>query len=150
MEVERMIKQNAPNHIIKYCYKDNTDDYYIYLHKNYETENSFVYKLRCTCGCNKFIVYQDQHPSIFAECINCNQMITIYDLDYYPSAIKLKKNFNLIKIDIEPVWVYVNYEYSDEYLYEEDVEFDADDITWGKVFIANKNELKKILDDETA
>lgn len=145
-----MMEQNAPNHIIEYCYKDNTDDCFLYLCKHYETENSFVHKLRCTCGCNKFIVYKDKHPSIFAECANCGKVITVYDLAYYPSAVKLKKDFNLTKVDDAPVLVYVNYEYDDEYLYEEDVEFDANDVTWGKVFIANNNEIKKILDDETA
>ena len=84
------------------------------------------------------------------QCANCGKVITVYDLAYYPSAVKLKKDFNLIKVDDSPVCVYVNYEYDDEYLYEEDVEFDANDVTWGKVFIANNNELKKILDDETA
>ena len=136
-----MIKQNAPCHIIEYCYKDDTDDFFLDLCKHYETENSFVYKLRCTGGCNRFIVYQDKHPSIFAECVNCGKIIIVYDLEYYPSAVKLKKDFNLIKVQEEPVLVYVNYEYDDEYLYEFDVEFDANDVTWGKVFIANNNEL---------
>lgn len=44
----------------------------------------------------------------------------------------------------------MNYEYSDEFLYEDDVEFDVNDITWAKVFISNGSELIKILDDETA
>lgn len=144
------MEQSAPNHIIEYCYKDDSDDYFIHLRKHYETENSFVYKVKCTCGCNKFIVYKDKHPSVFAECDNCRKVITVYELAHYPSAVKLKKDFDLIKVDEAPVMVYVNYEYDDEYLYEEDVEFNANDITWGKVFIANKNGLKKILDDETA
>ena len=144
------MEQSAPNHIIEYCYKDDSDDYFIHLRKHYETENSFVYKLRCTCGCNKFIVYQDKHPSVFADCTNCGKMITVYDLAYYPSAVKLKKEFALTKVDVSPVSVYVNYEYDDEYLYEDDVEFEANDITWGKVFIGINNELIKILDDETA
>lgn len=145
-----MMEQNAPNHVIEYCYKDDTDDDFLYLCNHYESENSFVHKLRCTCSCNKFTVYKDKHPSVLAECANCGKVITVYDLAYYPSAVKLKKDFNLIKVDDSPVCVYVNYEYDDEYLYEEDVEFDANDVTWGKVFIANNNELKKILDDETA
>jgi len=144
------MEQSAPNHIIEYCYKDDSDDYFIHLRKHYETENSFVYKVKCTCGCNKFIVYKDKHPSVFAECDNCRKVITVYELAYYPSAVKLKKDFDLVKVDEAPVMIYVNYEYDDEYLYEEDVEFNANDITWGKVFIVNKNGLKKILDDETA
>lgn len=77
-------------------------------------------------------------------------MITVYDLKYYPSAVKLNKDYTLNQINKDSVFVYVNYEYDDEFLYEEDVEFDADDITWGKVFILNNNYLIKILDDETA
>lgn len=76
-------------------------------------------------------------------------MITVYDLKYYPAAIKLNKNFIISKVNERFVQVYVNYEYDDEFLYEDDVEFDANDITWGKVFIENNGELKKILDDET-
>ncbi len=74
----------------------------------------------------------------------------MYDLKFYPAATKLNKQFTISKVDERLVQVYVNYEYDDEFLYEDDVEFDANDITWGKVFIADRDELKKILDDETA
>ncbi|MBD5088431.1 MAG: hypothetical protein HDT30_06405 [Clostridiales bacterium] len=145
-----MIKQSAPDHVIKYCYKDNSDCFYSYLCETYEGGYSNVYKLKCSCNCKKFLVYQDAHPSIFAECCNCGKMITVYDLENYPAATKLKENFTLKKADENSVFVYVNYEYSDEYLYEDDVEFDVNDITWAKVFILNSGELIKILDDETA
>ncbi|MBP3610799.1 MAG: hypothetical protein J6J42_10760 [Lachnospiraceae bacterium] len=145
-----MMKQNAPGHVVQYCYKDNNDAFFSYLCKHYEEENSFVYKLKCTCTCDKFIVYQDEHPSVFAECNNCGKKITVYDLAYYPAAVKLEKNLLLKKTTRKAVYVYVNYEYDDEFLYENDVDFNANDITWAKVFIANDNGLKKILDDETA
>ena len=140
----------APNHIKKYCVKDNTDPWYLYLYKKFASKTSFVYKVKCTCHCERFEVYQDAHPSIFAKCCNCGNMITVYDLKFYPAATKLNKQFTISKVDERTVQVYVNYEYDDEFLYEDDVEFDANDITWGKVFIANSDELKKILDDETA
>ena len=76
--------------------------------------------------------------------------ITIYDLKYYPAAIKLDDNCPLSKVYHEPVSVFMNYEYSDEYLYEDDVAFDINDVVWGKVFIRVNNSLIKILDDETA
>lgn len=145
-----MEKQNAPNHVMKYCYRDDSDIFFLYLYKHYERPCSFVYKLKCTCGCNKFIVYEDAHPSVFVKCSKCGKRITVYDLAYYPSAIKMKKQFALSKVEDNPVFVYVNYEYDDEFMYEEDVEFNADDITWGRVFIVNSNKLEKILDDETA
>lgn len=145
-----MIRQSAPNHILKYCYKDNRDCFLSYLCETFEDEYSNVYKLKCTCRCENFVVYQDAYRSIFAKCSNCGKKIIVYDLQYYPAAAKLKKSFTLKKVDELPVSVYVNYEYSDEFLYEDDVEFDVNDITWAKVFIYNGSELIKILDDEIA
>lgn len=145
-----MMKPSAPNHVIEYCHIDENDSCFSHLCNTYKGANSFVYKLKCTCNCEKFIVYKDEHPSVFAKCNNCGKMITVYDLKYYPSAVKLNKDYTLNQINKDSVFVYVNYEYDDEFLYEEDVEFDADDITWGKVFILNNNYLIKILDDETA
>lgn len=143
------MKQSAPKHIIEYCDRDNDDSVYAYLYETFGAETSFVYKVKCTCNCEKFIVYQDAHPSVFAKCCNCGNMITVYDLEYYPAAVKLDRNYAVNKMDENSVRVYVNYEYSDEFLDEEDVEFDANDITWAKVFIANNGAIRKILDDET-
>ncbi len=144
------MKQNAPDHIIKYCYKDINDIFFRELCEQYGSECSYVHKLRCSCGGSKFLVYQDDHPSIFVKCIDCNKMITVYDLDYYPAATKLKQEFEMKRINDKGQSVYVNYEYSDEYLYEEDVDFDSNDITWGRVFIMIDGQLLKVLDDETA
>lgn len=58
-------------------------------------KNSFVYKVKCTYICERFVVYQDAHPSVFAECCNCGNLITVYDLKYYPAAVKLNKNFTV-------------------------------------------------------
>ena len=98
--------------------------WYLYLYKNFTSKTSFVYKIKCTCHCKRFEVYQDAHPRIFAKCCNCGNMITVYDLKFYPAATKLNKQFTISKVDERLVQVYVNYEYDDE--------------------------LKKILDDETA
>ena len=143
-------KSYAPNHIMEYCYRDKNDSLYLSLCGKYEDINSFVYKLKCKCDCKKFILYKDKHPSVFAKCSNCEEWITIYDLKYYPSAVKIKKEMPLEHINLEAAFVYVNYEYDDEFLYEEDVDFNIDDITWGRAFMLNDNELVKILDDETA
>lgn len=144
-----MIKK-APNHVIKYCCIDKKDLYFKHLCDMYQDVNSFVYKLKCTCNCEKFIVYHDEHPSVFAKCNDCKKMITVYDLKNYPSAVKLNNDYNLKELYENSIHVYMNYEYDDEYMYEEDVEFDNDDITWGKVFVLKDNQLMKILDDETA
>ncbi|MBD5544708.1 MAG: hypothetical protein HDR01_10855 [Lachnospiraceae bacterium] len=49
-------------------------------------------------------------------------MVTAYDLKYYPASVKLDKDYVLNKVNENSVFVYVNYEYNDEFLYEEDVE----------------------------
>ena len=48
-----VIKQSAPDHVIKYCYKDNSDCFYSYLCETYEGDYSNVYKLKCSCNCKK-------------------------------------------------------------------------------------------------
>lgn len=146
---EGKMEPSAPSHIKKYCVIDNTDPWYLYLYKNLASKTSFVYKVKCTCNCERFVVYQDAHPSIFAECSNCGNLITVYDLKCYPAAVKLNKNFTVYRVDERFVQVYVNYEYDDECLYEDDVEFDTNDITWCKVFIESNDKLEKIMDDET-
>lgn len=139
----------APEHVAKYCYIDNDDKCYFDLAQQYKGDCSYVYKIKCTCGCKNFAVYKDKHPTIIAECNECKKKILIYDLANYPSSVKLNKDYALIKIcDKSPI--YVNYEYDDEYLFEEDVVFDVNDITWAKVFVITDNQLQIALDDETA
>lgn len=145
-----MMNKFAPDHIKKYCVNDRNDDLYNCLTSLYKKQYSFVYKIRCTCGCDKFMVYVDEHPSAFAKCTLCNEYIVIYDLKYYPSATKLNKICSKKQIGKEGVKVYVVFEYNDEFEDEEDVKFDSNDITWGKVFVRDKNGLMMILDDETA
>ena len=144
------MKKCAPKHVSEYCYVDKSDSFYCYLQKKYGDDCSFVYKIKCTCGSMNFFVYKDAHPSIFAKCCCCEKNITIYDLAYYPAAVKLKKDFQIKEVDKNAVLVYANYEYDDEFLYEEDVLCDENGVTWGKVFIRKGDELIKILDDETA
>ena len=140
----------APDHIVDYCYRETKDMTYMYLNEKYGGEWSHIYKIRCSCNCDNFIVYKDAHPSVFAKCCQCGKILTIYDLRFYPAAIKLETEYPQEQIGDEAVNVYANYEYSDESLYEEDVSFDQNDVTWGKVFIKNENDLRIILDDETA
>lgn len=140
----------APNHILEFCYIAHTDKLFLDLRKDYEDNLSYIYKIKCNCGNEKFYVYNDASPGVYAKCPICNRMITIYDLDYYPAAVKLNKHYEKELVEDKLVNVYVNFEYDDEYTFEDDVEFDMNDICWGKVFIGDNNGLKLILDDETA
>lgn len=143
------MKRSAPDHIRKNCYIGN-DPLYYHLCERYEDGKSFVYKLRCSCGCEMFTVYKDAHPTVYAQCQECKKMITVYDLQYYPSAVKVNGDRDVDKVVENPVLVYMNYEYSDEFMVEDEVMFDENDITWAKVFIADNGKLRMILDDETA
>ena len=74
----------------------------------------------------------------------------MYDLKFYPAAVKLKEDLERVMVVDEPVSLYANYQYSDEFLLEKDVYFDQDDISWGMAFVEKGGELIKILDDETS
>ena len=86
----------------------------IYIYEKYGGEWSHIYKIRCSCNCDNFIVYKDAHPSVFAKCCQCGKILTIYDLRFYPAAIKLETEYPQEQIGDEAVNVYANYEYSDE------------------------------------
>ena len=139
----------APTHVLDFCITDFNDNSFIELNNKFGDDSSYVYKIRCLCGNDKFIVYKDNHPTVIAQCCNCKKKITIYDLSFYPAATKIKKEYEFDEIDSN-VAVYVNYEYDDEYMYEDDVDFDLNDISWAKVFIQREDKLRMILDDETS
>lgn len=143
----------APEHVEKFCVQDLFDSIYNQLNNSYQGHYKFTYKIKCNCENECFEVYKDKHPSIFAKCTNCNRTISVYDLQYYPAASKLNTNFDKEQVIINGnkfFLVYVVYEYDDEFEFEDDVDFDSNDITWAKVFVYDQNILQKILDDETA
>lgn len=143
----------APKHIFDYCVEDSKDSTYMHMKNKYEDNYSFAYKIKCSCGNEKFIVFEDLHPSIYCKCIKCNKNIIVYDLQYYPAAIKLNCPYERKEIRIHnetEFLLYVVYEYSNEFEEKKDVEFDQDDITWAKVFIKGNSCFEMILDDETA
>ncbi len=147
------MEKYAPFHVKKYCVIDNNDEVYRKFVNEYEDNYHFVYKMKCSCYNDKFEVYKDDNPTVIIRCTNCNKEITVYDLKYYPSAIKLED-----KLEMEQVIccnqnifnVYPIYEYGDEFEY--DTEFDENDITWCIIFIREikNNSIKKLIDDETA
>lgn len=147
------MKESAPKHVEKFCIKDMEDKVYCQLSDEYQDDYTFVYKIKCTCGCNSFTVYKDEHPSITAKCQDCRRTICIYDLKYYPCAVKLNHDYETYPISInqhEIFSVYVIYEYSDEFEIEDDVAYDPNDIVWARAFVRYDDILEEILDDETA
>lgn len=145
-----MEKIVAPNHIQNYCNNVDEDLFLNNIKQEYGGEFSFVYKVVCDCKNDKFNLYKNNNPSLFAECSLCKKRITIYELSRYPAAVKLDKKYDLNCITDYESELYVNYEYSDEFIYEEDVQFDNNDITWARAFIMKDNNIIKVLDDETA
>ena len=146
------MKETAPVHIKKFCYKDDEDGTYRELRETIYDEVHFLWKIKCECGETKFKVFKDEHPSVFCKCSKCNKDITVYDLSNYPAAVKLKEEFEVEQVckeGVEDFNVYAIYEYSDEFD-EDDERFDQNDITWATVYIGNGNIVEKILDDETA
>ena len=77
----------APEHVEKFCIQDTIDSIYNQLNEVYQDNYKFVYKIKCDCGNERFEVYKDRHPSIFAKCVNCNRIISVYDLQYYPALL---------------------------------------------------------------
>lgn len=147
------MNKTAPVHIQRFCYEDKEDKTYCQLQKEYQSDYTFVWKIKCGCGETRFKVFSDEHPSIFLKCTKCNKDITVYDLSYYPAAVKLKEEFAKKQVSVENIEdfnVYAIYEYSDEFETEDDVDLDPNDITWGTAYIANGDVVNKILDDETA
>lgn len=145
-----MVKKIAPDHIKDFCDSfSNGDKIFEEIKNKYEGDFSFVYRVVCSCKNSLFWIYKDEHPTIVLECSKCKKRITAYDLKNYPLAIKLNENYALKLVFINSCPVYVNYEYSDEYLYNDDVSFDNNDITWCRVMAYNEGHIQIILDDET-
>lgn len=144
--------KKAPLHIKAFCTVDNEDETYKKLVAEYEDNNHFVYKAQCSCSNTTFRVYTDEHPTVLIRCIKCNKEITVYDLQYYPAAVKLDDEAKMKQISFQQnsaFYVYPIYEYGD---FDEDMGFDENDISWCVVFIRDVKEstLIKIIDDETA
>lgn len=145
-----MNKIIAPSHVEKYCNRVNDDTFFTELNDKFAGDFSFVYKVICNCNSSKFTVFKSNQPGIIALCNNCKNEIIIYDLLQYPAAIVLNKSYDFERVTDLDSELYVNYEYSDDYLYENNVDFDNNDVTWARAFIVDQNGMKKILDDETA
>ena len=98
--------------------------------------------------CGNFNVYIDEHPTAIIKCCSCDNEIIVYELSYYPAAIKLQGSCELSKITsgvFDSFEICVKYEYPDDYE-------NADDISWCTVWIYNEAEkrLITVIDDETS
>ena len=147
------MNQCSPEHINKYCYiPDNNDNVFQELVRKLGSDYLFVFKVKCTCENDGFFVYKDKHPTVELDCPVCNENISVYDLKYYPCAVKLNEDYVLDKVSNDLYCVYVAFEYSNEFEEEDDVEFDINDISWCYVYVKNitTNELIELVNDETA
>lgn len=117
---------------------DETD-----LHKHYE--------IVCNCGSRVFNLWLSNKKSVKAECTQCSKIIVIYDLQFYPTAVKLPgdEQFSPMANQVKrPSNVFVQYEYGPP---ETDVPFDRNDITWCQIFACQeKGEIERVFDDETS
>ena len=86
-----------------------------------------------------------------AICASCQERITIYDLAFYPAAVKLEGEETFVAMDsmpVRPSQVYVCYEYGE---LDPDQQFDRDDICWCQIFTESQSgQLVRVFDDETA
>lgn len=119
-------------------------------------EYTFAHEIKCTCLNKEFIIYKDGHPTVIAECNCCGKRITVYDLDFYPAATKIKEKLPMERYlsenGDELFNICVLYEYSDEFEYEDDVEFDRNDISWCVIYGYGLKSKKifQIINDETS
>lgn len=146
----------CPEHLEGLCEKLKNPSKYSINYCDELSEYTFAYEIKCSCQNTEFMIYKDEHPTVIVECNCCAKKITIYNLDYYPAATKLKKEFPLEKYisqsNDELFNVCVLYEYSDEFEYEDDVDFDRNDISWCVVYGYGLKSKKvfEIINDETA
>lgn len=147
----------APEHLRKYCFADKNDKAYRQLLNEFNAEDNSLHKIKCTCGNIKFQVYCDPNPTVKAVCPKCGQEIIIYDLIYYPAAVKCPKDDDVFVLEehngITEFEVYTVFEYVpeewEELSKDPDYRFN-DDITWCWVYIKCSDEIINIVDDETA
>ena len=108
------------------------------------------WEIVCRCGGQKFDLRLSNRKSVLAVCAGCQSPVVIYDLAYYPAAVKTAgpESFSeLPDMPIRPSRIIVHYEYG---VPEPDMDFNQDDISWCQVFTESTDGmLIKVFDDET-
>ena len=145
----------APTNIKPYCFADEKTGL---LSDFADDEYSFVYNLRCTCGCKYLGLFANDTPKVTACCRRCGNGFDIYDLRLYPTSAPDADSF------LSSLWldgydetapltvpfsctVYVNYQYGDSI---NDPDFDENCVTGFNMWIYDKGEMKLVIEDETA
>lgn len=147
----------APEHIKNYCFADENDRTYQQLCKEFDEEHYSLYQIKCICGNTEWNVYCDPNPTVKAICPKCRQEITVYDLIYYPAAVKCSRDDDVFTQEahngITEFKVYVAFEYVpeewEELSKDPDYRFN-DDITWCCIYLKCGDEIINIVNDETA
>ena len=70
-----MEKKIAPSHVETYCKNMEEDVCFQRLKQEYGGEYSHLFKIICDCKNDKFLIYKDNHPSLFAECSSCKKRL---------------------------------------------------------------------------
>lgn len=142
----------APTHIKDYCFSDESDNVYNSIFNEFNAQHTAIHKIKCSCGNLRFNAYKDPNPTVKLICPKCENIITVYDLIYYPAAVKCYHSDDRFELftenDNNEFEVYAVYEYSDPNFPEE---FDGEnDINWCYIFLNYEDRLIKLIDDETA
>jgi len=139
----------CPKHIEKYvCGFDDPANFLNYECNDYAA----CYLVRCKCAREEFRIYLSAVPSVLAQCIECGNMIRLYDVRLYPAATPRSEAtgpLDAFRHDGRDVFsVCVVYEYGE---LDDDESFDQDDISWCEVyaFVAGTNIRVRVLSDET-
>ncbi len=110
-----------------------------------------LFLLKCNeCGGVRFKLFESNLRTIKGQCGECGSMFVIYDLAKYPAAMKLKAEESFTEMPctkVQDASVFVAYEYGD---FDDDHEFDCNDITWFEMFIEVDGMIQKVFSDETA
>ena len=138
----------APEHVQRFCTEDITEVEFAKLHSEYADANCAVYQIKCCCSNEQFHIIYDERPSCWAKCTDCGNVITLYDLKCYPSAIYINNIFtkyNLSEAGSNVYKVCVMYEYADDYE-------SCDDISWCNIWCKNKStgNILNLINDETS
>lgn len=143
----------APEHIQQYC---SCSTNLKLLSEFQDDKYSFVYQIRCTCGCKHFKIYINDTPKVIAYCQNCKNKIIIYDLTLYPTSapsgdwipgwLAEEGELQLLQC-LNDSELFVNYQYG---YCVSDKEFNANDVTGFNMWIYENKDMLLIIDDETA
>jgi hypothetical protein len=112
-----------------------------------------AYQLHCSCGREELEVWKSEMPTVYARCAECHGILIAYDLRLYPAATYLERpdpfTRTVLACGCDKLQIYAAYEYPEP---EEDVPFDANDISWCHIRCGCRlhQTIEEIVDDETA